>query len=49
MRTEVICDQIEGLCIVRYLRVEARQIKAVEDVFFFDFTKVFISFRREEP
>jgi hypothetical protein len=46
MRTEVICDQVQRMCIVLHLNVEACEIETIEDVVFFYLTEIFVSFVR---
>ena len=47
--TKVICDQVKSLRVVGNFRVEARQIEAVEDVFFLDLAEVLVSFGGKKP
>lgn len=37
------------MSVILHFIVEPRQIEAVEDIVFFDFTEVFIAFRSEKP
>lgn len=42
--TEVIGDEIQGLGVVLNFSIKAGQVESVQDIVFFDFTKIFIAF-----
>ena len=44
IRTDVVCDGIEGLGIMIDFCVEAGKIETIEDVFLFYFAEILISF-----
>ena len=49
LRTEIISDEVQGLCVVLYFGIEASEVESIEDVIFLNFTKILVSFGREKP
>ena len=49
LRTEIISDEVQGLCVVLYFGIEASEVESIEDVILLNFTKILVSFGREKP
>jgi len=48
VEVEDVCDEIEGILVVLYIRVEARKIEAVGKVVFIYLAVVFVTARGDE-
>jgi hypothetical protein len=49
LRTEIISDEVQGLCVVLDFGIEASEVEAIEDVILLDFTKILVSLGGKEP